>query len=80
MEYYMHYIEEPLSVREVADILETEPTFVYKLIREGSLKTFRSNPITIQRLELVHYLNNRIPNKTFRVEFKDKSKLGFAYA
>ena len=42
----MHYIEEPLSVREVADILETEPTFVYKLIREGSLKTFRSNPIT----------------------------------
>ena len=76
----MHYIEEPLSVREVADLLQTEATFVYKLIREGSLKTFKSNPITIQRLEVVAYLNKRIPNETFKVEFKDKSKLGFAYA
>ena len=76
----MHYSEEPLSVKEVAELLETETTFVYKLVREGVLPPHRTNPISIARYNVLAYLNSRIPSKAVKLTWKNEPRQSFATA
>ena len=70
---FMHYSYDRLSVSDVAKLLDTESTYIYKLVREGQLKPCSTNPIRIQRIQVHFYLNKRLPSQ-FTTEWKHKPK------
>ena len=70
---FMHYSYDKLSVSDVAKLLDTESTYIYKLVREGQLKPCSTNPIRIQRIQVHFYLNKRLPSQ-FTTEWKHKPK------
>ena len=51
-----------LSVSEAARMLETETTYVYKLIREGQIIPARTAPIKLTLSSVVSYLKKRLPS------------------
>jgi excisionase family DNA binding protein len=65
----MHYSYDKLSVSEVAELLDTKDTYIYKLIREGNLKADSTNPIKITRTQVHAYLMQRLPSQ-FTVKWK----------
>jgi len=65
----MHYSYDRLSVSKVAELLDTKDTYIYKLIREGNLKTDSTNPIKISRTQVHAYLLQRLPSQ-FTVKWK----------
>ena len=69
----MHYSYDRLSVSSVAKLLDTESTYIYKLVREGQLKPCSTNPIRIERIQVHFYLNKRLPSQ-FTTEWKHKPK------
>ena len=69
----MHYSYDRLSVSDVAKLLDTESTYIYKLVREGQLKPCSTNPIRIERIQVHFYLNKRLPSQ-FTTEWKHKPK------
>ena len=69
----MHYSYDRLSVSQVADLLDTETTYVYKLIREGAIKPYSKNPLIIIRAEVHKYLQARLP-KQFMPTWKNAPK------
>ena len=70
---FMHYSYDRLSVSDVAKLLDTESTYIYKLVREGQLKPCSTNPIRIERIQVHFYLNKRLPSQ-FTTEWKHKPK------
>ena len=70
---FMHYSYDKLSVSDVAKLLDTETTYIYKLVRDGQLKTCSTNPIRIERVQVHFYLNKRLPSQ-FTTEWKHKPK------
>jgi len=69
----MHYSYDRLSVSDCAKLLDTESTYIYKLVREGQLKPCSTNPIRIERIQVHFYLNKRLPSQ-FTTEWKHKPK------
>lgn len=69
----MHYSYDKLSVSDCAKLLDTESTYIYKLVREGQLKPCSTNPIRIERIQVHFYLNKRLPSQ-FTTEWKHKPK------
>jgi excisionase family DNA binding protein len=65
----MHYSYDKLSVSQVAELLDTKDTYIYKLIREGNLKADSTNPIKISRTQVHAYLLQRLPSQ-FTVKWK----------
>lgn len=71
----MHYSYDKLSVSEVAELLDTKDTYIYKLIREGNLKADSTNPIKITRTQVHAYLIQRLPSQ-FTVKWKHEPQEG----
>ena len=69
----MHYSYDRLSVSDVAKLLDTESTYVYKLVRNGELKPHSKSPIKIERSQVHYYLNKRLPTQ-FMAEWKHAPK------
>ena len=63
-----------LSVTEASQILETEPTNVYALVRAGILEAVTTEPIQIKYTQIIRYLNNRLPS-TFSVSHNEHEQL-----
>ena len=66
-----------LSVKETAQILETDATNVYALVRKGILNNSNhfSDPIKISHAQLKSYLNARLPSKFTAVYVDDSPNL-----
>ena len=51
-----------LSVTEAAKLLDSEPTFVYKLIRDDKLRPAQKEPMKLLLSSLTSYVKNRVPS------------------
>ena len=58
----MHDFYKHLSVSEAAELLDSETTFIYKLIRDGKLRPAVENPIKLSLSSLTNYVQKRIPS------------------
>ena len=59
----MHKI---LNVSETARLLDTDNTYIYKLIRKEQLKPVQANPYKVSIEGVIDYLDARLP-KSFSV-------------
>ncbi len=51
-----------LNVTETARLLDTDNTYVYKLIKNDQLKPIKENPYRVSFEGIKDYLNNRLPS------------------
>lgn len=58
----MHDFYKHLSVSEAATLLDSEPTFIYKLIRDGKLHPAMKNPMKLTLSSLTNYVQKRVPS------------------
>jgi len=58
----MHDFYKHLSVPEAAELLDSESTFIYKLIRDGKLHPAMKNPMKLTLSSLTNYVQKRIPS------------------
>tara|TARA_R110002051_G_scaffold325127_2_gene425905 strand:+ start:698 stop:898 length:201 start_codon:yes stop_codon:yes gene_type:complete len=50
-----------MNVTETARLLDTDNTYVYKLIKKNQLATVQENPYRLSVEGVKDYLNNRLP-------------------
>ena len=62
----MHDFYVQMSVPEAAKLLDSAPTFVYKLIRDGKLLPAQKEPMKLSLSSLTAYVEKRIPS-SFKV-------------
>lgn len=49
------------SVRDLAHNFDCAETYIYKLVRTGRLKPYRTSPLAITEHDLLAYLTTRLP-------------------
>ena len=49
------------SVRDLARTFNCAETYIYKLVRTGRLKPYRTSPVSITEYDLLAYLTTRLP-------------------
>jgi len=50
------------TVREASEYLESDKANIYKLIERNIITPLRTNPIKISEIQLLGYLNTKIPS------------------
>ena len=58
----MHDFYVQMSVPQAAKLLDAEPTFVYKLIRDGKILPAQKEPMKLTMSSLTAYVAKRIPS------------------
>jgi hypothetical protein len=59
--YYMN-TNQILNVSETARLLDTDNTYIYKLIRKSQLKPVQANPYKVSIECVKQYLDSRLPS------------------
>ena len=57
----MHDFYVQMSVPQAAKLLDAEPTFVYKLIRDGKILPAQKDPMKLSLSSLTSYVAKRVP-------------------
>jgi len=50
-----------LNVSETARLLDTDNTYIYKLIRKSQLKPVQANPYKVSLGGIISYVDSRLP-------------------
>ena len=59
-----------ISALEAAFILSTPPNNIYRLLNKGKIRAVKSNPIRIEKDELLRYLQSRVPSSVAPLKWR----------